>query len=701
VIWEVLLEQRAKRSIIFTTHFLDEVEVLADHLVILSKGKVKCKGAATELKNLHGGGYHVAVPKSSAGALEPPYPSTSHQDQIIYTVPNSTAAALLVSEFDKAGFSDVSTSSPQIEDVFLRVADEPELQNNDESKPYGPVNIVGLTPGTVISAFKQMQVLLLKRFVILKHLWWPYLYVLLLPIVITVVLAPFMDDYVAPNCNDQDMALAKPYANVLYSYGGNMYSSYPGSYTPPKLLIGGPPSTNESFYKILDARFSGAERFNMSYYDSNIVTRQSKEEFWQYIRENRKSIEPGVIFMGSDSQDIVFGNTYGYYSAIMLLNLINQMRGGVKIVANTQYMRSTSSQGGYNGAFWVVLFTLVQAIYPAAFSIYPAIEKQRKVRALQYANGIRRLPLWIAHGLFDLLFVLLLALAITIVIQMKYGAVWVGHAGIMFPILVLYGISAALMSYIMAVICKGPLSAFFLTVFVSLVQFAICAIALTVTNAYADINMVEQNVLGTTFGLNLLFPIGNLFRATTIGLNVSNVSCRDGGLVWAGSIFAYGGPILYLILQPLIFLAILVWLERGHSTKFGSKLVTSSSVGSTSEDEKAEMGARVSVSDEVENEMLRVESTDSDFLRLCHVSKTFGNTTAVDDVTLGLGEGEVMALIGPNGAGKSTIVNMIRRELRQDAGDIYLRDENNTSASSLRHLGGKLRPFLTRSCICL
>lgn len=44
-IWDILLQQRAKRTIVFTTHFLDEVDVLADHLVILSQGKVKCQGA--------------------------------------------------------------------------------------------------------------------------------------------------------------------------------------------------------------------------------------------------------------------------------------------------------------------------------------------------------------------------------------------------------------------------------------------------------------------------------------------------------------------------------------------------------------------------------------------------------------------------------------------------------------------------------
>lgn len=44
---------------------------------------------------------------------------------------------------------------------------------------------------------------------------------------------------------------------------------------------------------------------------------------------------------------------------------------------------------------------------------------------------------------------------------------------------------------------------------------------------------------------------------------------------------------------------------------------------------------------------------------LDHVSKSFGEFTAVDDVSLEIKQGEIFGIIGPNGAGKTTIVNMI------------------------------------------
>jgi ABC-2 type transport system ATP-binding protein len=55
------------------------------------------------------------------------------------------------------------------------------------------------------------------------------------------------------------------------------------------------------------------------------------------------------------------------------------------------------------------------------------------------------------------------------------------------------------------------------------------------------------------------------------------------------------------------------------------------------------------------------------------VTKRFGAVTAVDDVSLQVGAGEVFALLGPNGAGKSTLIRMLLGLQRPDAGRIVYR----------------------------
>ena len=46
-------------------------------------------------------------------------------------------------------------------------------------------------------------------------------------------------------------------------------------------------------------------------------------------------------------------------------------------------------------------------------------------------------------------------------------------------------------------------------------------------------------------------------------------------------------------------------------------------------------------------------------LQIQHVSKFFGKSQALDDITMSINAGEVHAIIGENGAGKSTLIKIL------------------------------------------
>ena len=71
-------------------------------------------------------------------------------------------------------------------------------------------------------------------------------------------------------------------------------------------------------------------------------------------------------------------------------------------------------------------------------------------------------------------------------------------------------------------------------------------------------------------------------------------------------------------------------------------------------------------------ELARVSTPERPVAALHGVTKYFGGTVAVRDVSLALHSGEILALLGENGAGKSTCVKLLAGVYRPDAGEVVL-----------------------------
>ena len=61
--WDLLQQQKEGRTILLTTHFMDEADILGDRIVIMAEGNIKCCGSSLFLKNKYGSGYHMVMVK--------------------------------------------------------------------------------------------------------------------------------------------------------------------------------------------------------------------------------------------------------------------------------------------------------------------------------------------------------------------------------------------------------------------------------------------------------------------------------------------------------------------------------------------------------------------------------------------------------------------------------------------------------------
>ncbi|XP_065493613.1 glucosylceramide transporter ABCA12 [Caloenas nicobarica] len=62
-IWEIISKNKKGRTIILSTHHLDEAEVLSDRIAFLEHGGLKCCGSPFYLKETFGDGYHLTLTK--------------------------------------------------------------------------------------------------------------------------------------------------------------------------------------------------------------------------------------------------------------------------------------------------------------------------------------------------------------------------------------------------------------------------------------------------------------------------------------------------------------------------------------------------------------------------------------------------------------------------------------------------------------
>ncbi|KAI0176513.1 P-loop containing nucleoside triphosphate hydrolase protein [Hypoxylon sp. FL1284] len=668
VIWNVILGERSRRTMVLTTHFLDECEVLSDHIVIITLGKLKCQGTPTELKNEYGGGYRVHIPKTEdVSGL--PYPVTEQHDRFTCRTPDSTSAAKALAFLNDSKKSELYITGPTIEDVFLKVSEEPHtligetpedisVADSQASKAKAPE----VEPPLWVTYWKQISALFIKRILVLRTVWWAYFFALLIPLVATHFISIYLQDYQTPDCD-----------NLI------SYSSYetPMSLDGTARLTLGPESANATIAEVINStRFyhPGYALFGDGPYVFD--TRDGVENF---IHTNATDVTyGGAMWLGSDSPFFGFPEGNGPEPATELLNLFNQARSNVTIAGYTSELRSYHQAEGGESVLYVTIFCVLQALYPAFFAIYPTYERRSQVRALQYSNGIRPLPLLFSYWMFDLVFVLIISAGCAG--MMAPIAPWFGFGYVWF-IQFLYGMASILFVYLVAYLGRSQAAAFAFAFICQAIMYGLSIVTLVVIQQQGGSDQTIND--GTAFGLGVIFPIQNLMRGLAVSLNMYIILCRGQTRITdPGSIYAFGGPILLLILQIIGLFCLVLWLEGGS---FAWIIKPKALPPAVVDPEKRLISTRP----DVDAETARVAASEKDLLSILHVSKNFGANTAVDDVSLGLQEGEILALLGPNGAGKTTMINMIRGDMTPSSGRIYLEgvDVLRNKRLAQKHLG--------------
>ncbi|KAL4676931.1 hypothetical protein H8957_008642 [Semnopithecus entellus] len=149
IVWNLLKYRKANRVTVFSTHFMDEADILADRKAVISQGMLKCVGSSMFLKSKWGIGYRLSMyidkycaTESLSSLVKQHIPAATllqqNDQQLVYSLPfkDMDKFSGLFSALDShsdLGVISYGVSMTTLEDVFLKLEVEAEIDQADYS----------------------------------------------------------------------------------------------------------------------------------------------------------------------------------------------------------------------------------------------------------------------------------------------------------------------------------------------------------------------------------------------------------------------------------------------------------------------------------------------------------------------------------------------------------------------------------------
>ncbi|XP_045497087.1 phospholipid-transporting ATPase ABCA1-like [Colias croceus] len=162
-LWDLLQKEKKGRTMILTTHFMDEADILGDRIAIMSGGKLQCVGTPYFLKKHYGIGYKLTIVKEDTCNVEEVTKffktyvpdvreNTNIGSELTYILPNEHVSKfpnmLKKFEEEKAALkvSSYGLSVTSLEEVFMKAGaedhDELPVQKNNYTNNHNNVAVI-------------------------------------------------------------------------------------------------------------------------------------------------------------------------------------------------------------------------------------------------------------------------------------------------------------------------------------------------------------------------------------------------------------------------------------------------------------------------------------------------------------------------------------------------------------------------------
>ncbi|KAG5675808.1 hypothetical protein PVAND_005680 [Polypedilum vanderplanki] len=682
-LWDLLIAEKKGRTILLSTHYLDEAEVLGDRIAIMTEGRLRTCGSSFYLKKKFGTGYRLTTVKKEGFQsiaivnLLRKYSIDTHIES-----DEPTEAIFIISEENLPQFeyvfkdlednledlriSSFGCSLSTLEEVFLKLGIESSQKDkdHDEIDNYNRLNendhqnlqLNNDDPCVTVSGskliFYQIEAMLLKKFHVFRRTWKTLLYVALFSVWMVVIVMS------APSINFNG-------TNEL-KISFEVYDE-----TETVLEANGSP-----FEKSYQSLFNGKDHITTI---SSNISEYILEKYNKSFSEVSQKYLVGATL--SKDSIICWFNGQPYHTIPLTLNLIN--RAILKASVGNDYDLTVSNKP-YNmpindtenhmiiydnpvdAIFALVTIFMLFVYWPVIFIGSYVKERETRAKLLQYISGTNRFVYWLTSFFFDYVVFILICSAIISLI----GIYQRNHFATFEELCVLFVISCSyafgMLPFIYAfslLFTKHTTAETMVSLFSILfgILYGVCkAVELG----------VEHNKLYTYF-IKVFYWIGLFLAPFNL---VDELKILGFSFLNQKSIFTFdndtgiGKNITINIISGILFLSIC--LLKDH-------LIFESIYYKFFNRPRMLPLLNQNIDNDVDEEIQKVKEMSYDEIRqsnlvLQGLTKFYGNFLAVNQLYLDIKRKECFGLLGINGAGKTSTFKMMTGDELISAGDAYV-----------------------------
>uniref|UniRef100_A0A4W3JZ35 ABC transporter domain-containing protein n=1 Tax=Callorhinchus milii TaxID=7868 RepID=A0A4W3JZ35_CALMI len=711
-IWDVILKYKDDRTIILTTHHLDEAELLSDQIAILESGQLKCCGSPTYLKELYGQGYSLRIspkpsPAGSNGSFDSGLVTSLVREHVptaflkedslreltyvIPTIEDKTAYEHLFQALDEKmeqlHISSYSISDTTLEECSLtqKLMGQTFMIHTSQLMEYVFNHNFFFAPGTILTGsqrvtgirlcFKQMAALLIKRFHHTRRDWKGAIANLLLPVLfVTLAMAlfsvkPLAVDYPSLRLStdtyeNSDVVFFRNHnlqfflfvlLNIFIRRNILSLDTFFCCRKTSSCWWSGP-SDPQDFVGQCSCTTGNQECPALNTTIPHFINKEK-----QYLYDlTGYDIEEYLI---STVNSFVWYNQLGFHAEPAYLNKLNNLllwanlppgtdwtQYGMITITNMENLRQC-------GVAFCILIGF--SVLTASIGTYIIRDRVTGQKRIQHISGLSYWLYWLTNFLYDMVYYLVpVTLCIAIIAAFRFAAFTSQvNLGATYLLLLLFGFATLPWMYLLSRFFSSSDAAF------------ITYIAINLVLGIIFFFFSRQDLLRTYTVLRWVFIVFPPF-CLAYGLIELSYNQLKFDLTQAFGVDSYVSPFemeflgwtfVALTVQGCVLFSIRLLFQGDFLHKIRFK---------NSADDSVDSGGDEDVKKECERVLSGRENND--ILQLHNVKKKYKtlrtNVTAVKGVTVGIPRGECFGLLGVNGAGKTTTFKMLTGDIGPSSG---------------------------------